>query len=525
MEAIFLDSLFRPSKIVDAFTSFIWIDRYCGAGNFELRLPMSSSALAGIKIGDYVSITQSKYHMIVEGINISITSEDAYATITGRSLETILNRRFIYSDAILSGNLQDGILRLLNTEIIDPNNEDRKIVQFYFIESDDPAVQELEIDYQVTVGDNLYDVIYAICNSKHLGFRLIPGDTDGTMGFLLYKGVDHSYRQDKNSLVVFSPNFENLKSSEMDMDVSSLRNYMLVRSDYTETVQVPVDVDIETGEVKYESVTVDRRIEAEVGADLSGLDRYEVFKRSNLRPDDIDRSSFGSPSDYVNKNDFCKYEATHFDSDAYYKEYQAFQDKANSLYQPAVKEHTETRLEWMKPGDEGYIPEIGGSVGQAHAVTVVVPGTTPEEFQKNNALYFNYVENNKPDKENYKTYEWVMYDAAGYAEALMQAAARIEAEIEAARAKKREKCQAIMQTEAEAEMANMLGVSTFEGDLDPRFQEFFGKDYYLGDEVQIINEYGYQAVTRITEIMYSEEEGVGYLQSPTFESDDKAEFE
>lgn len=524
MEAVFLNSQFKTAKIIDAFSSFIWTDRYCGYGDFELRLPMSDSALAGVKLNDYVCIRESQYHMIVEGININITNESSYVTITGRSLESILERRFVWEDYIIDGSLQDGILRLLNTEIINPKIKERQVVQLGFLKSEDPAITSLKLTYEVKAGDNLYDVIYDICANEHLGFKIIPQD-NGSMLFTLYKGIDRSYRQDKNVWVIFSPNFENLKSTEMDMDTSELKNFILSRSEYTERIEVPTgDDEDEDGELDWTTIEEDVRLEATVGEELSGLERREIFKRSNEKPESIDSRSYGEPEDRVDITEFSSYEVIYFDSEGYKEAVDKFDAKANSLYRPAVEGHWETTSVQLKPGDEGYVPELEG-IGQSKPVGVYVHGTTPEEFEKNNRAYRNYVENNAPDKNDFSIYGWVLTDRAGYQRALQDAASEIAGEIMAAVNAKREKVKQLMKTDAEIELSDHLSISTFEGDLDPRLQHQFGVDYYLGDEVQIVNEYNFQAVTRVVAMVYSEEEGVGYVQSPTFESDDKAVFD
>ena len=58
---------------------------------------------------------------------------------------------------------------------------------------------------------------------------------------------------------------------------------------------------------------------------------------------------------------------------------------------------------------------------------------------------------------------------------------------------------------------------SFEGSVIPDGLYDFGVDYFLGDLVQIENENGISAVTRITEIIYSEDEN-GWALTPTFSS-------
>lgn len=65
-------------------------------------------------------------------------------------------------------------------------------------------------------------------------------------------------------------------------------------------------------------------------------------------------------------------------------------------------------------------------------------------------------------------------------------------------------------------------VTAFEGEVEPTRSFVYKKDYYLGDIVQIENEYGFKGTARITEVVTSHDDSSGYTLYPTFEMmDDK----
>lgn len=543
MEAIFMDSLFKTTRILDNFTSFIWNDRYCGYGDFELRFPMDDYSLLGIKEGYYVSIKETDRYMIVDGINISTSVEEGnYATISGRSLESILERRIVYEDSLLSGNLQDCVMRLLNANVINPENPNRKIPKLSFLKSTDPEITSLTIEMEIYAGDNLYDTVYDICNSCHVGFKILP-EENGAMSFSLYKGLDRTYSQEKNPWIVFSPKFENLKTSKMDMNTEDLRNCIIARSEYSETKVNKQGEDYDkliaekggwtlivssknesTGEVTEEQETVDHRIEIVVGNELSGLERREMFKKSREIPEAIDESQFGKASDRVNIRDYQTWEAVYFDQSGYNEAWNEGMNRYSEFYTPIPQNHYEYQQVWLKPGDEGYDPNMA-NVGQSKTVQVFVPGATKQEANrinnKNEALYDYWI----PNPSDYTHYAWVLTDEAGYRAALDNAQAEIDAEIAAAKQAAAELTGGIIRGDAEAELSKHFRISSFDGEIDPNVQYIYGKDYNLGDLVQIVNEFNFQAQTRVVSIMFSQEEGIGYAVMPTFESDDKAVFE
>lgn len=140
-----------------------------------------------------------------EKIQITSDTEDGnHVTVTGRSLESILDRRIVWGQKLLSGNLQNGIKTLLNENVISPSDSNRKIPNFIFKESTDPAITKLKLEAQYT-GDNLYDVIQKICEEQGIGFKITLND-EKQFVFELYAGSDRSYDQTENPTLYFHRN-------------------------------------------------------------------------------------------------------------------------------------------------------------------------------------------------------------------------------------------------------------------------------------------------------------------------------
>lgn len=227
MDSIVINTAFDPISIIDTYESFIWTDRYYECGDFELYTPMVEGILEYIKQDHYLQSLNSDHVMIIEKIRIDSDAEDgSFLTATGRSLESILGRRIVWKQTSISGNFQDGIELLLNENIIDPSDTDRKIDNFVFEPSDDPAITSLTIDAQYT-GDNLYDVIKNACCERNVGFKITLNDYKQFV-FKLYAGVDRSYDQTKHPYVVFSPKFDNISNSNYIESKSALKNVALV---------------------------------------------------------------------------------------------------------------------------------------------------------------------------------------------------------------------------------------------------------------------------------------------------------
>ncbi len=295
MELLLVNKSFRPIRVIDEFESLIWNERYCSYGDFELCTYVSSDLLNTIKKGYYLVHPEAEQQMIVEDIKIESNAESGNRlVITGRSLESVLDRRIVWTTTNLDGNFQNAVRRLLNENVIKPADPKRTIPFIYFNYSNDAEIRKLTISKQYT-GDNLYDAIKELCESNQIGFKITwkwgsndritddssldivddKGDpllsTDPVQWmFSLYKGVDRSYDPTEDGIydhlidgdgsdilddegaliqtviasdpsgkiypasklastyVVFSPDYDNLISSEYLESSKTLKNVTLV---------------------------------------------------------------------------------------------------------------------------------------------------------------------------------------------------------------------------------------------------------------------------------------------------------
>ena len=227
MNLIVLDESLQALSILDGYNSLIWTDRYNEAGDFEIYTRASSEIFETIKLDYFLQRTDSEHTMIVEKIVTSTDVEEgSMVTITGRSLESILDRRIVWGVKNLNGGFQEGIKTLITENIISPSNADRKISNFVFKDSTDSAITELTLEGQYT-GENLYEIIKTACSEKGVGFKITLNENDEFV-FELYAGVDRSYDQMDRPVVVFSDKFDNLINSNYLESRENFKNVTLV---------------------------------------------------------------------------------------------------------------------------------------------------------------------------------------------------------------------------------------------------------------------------------------------------------
>lgn len=223
-----MDTNFKMVSILDVFISFIWTDRYYEYGDFELYTRVSTDILSKIQSEYYLLNKESEHLMIVENIEIETDLEDGHTVkITGRSLESILDRRIVWSSTIISGNIQDCIKKLLNDSIISPSISERKIDNFIFDTSNNSKITNTIIEETEYNGDNLYEIISGLCSANDIGFKVVLNKSNQFV-FSLYVGEDRSYEQTKNPYVTFSPEFDNLINSNYVESIQDYKNVTLV---------------------------------------------------------------------------------------------------------------------------------------------------------------------------------------------------------------------------------------------------------------------------------------------------------
>ena len=240
--------------VVDDYISFIWTSRYYNVGDFELVIPMTSRALDYIKKDYYIQRDDDSENLgIIEEIKVQSNADGKeQMIISGRFLASILGRRIIASQSQFNNqNVCSIIYALIDENVINPEIEARKITM------GTSSVQHIQtaITMQVT-GKNLLDTIQGLCETYHMGFKVIYG-SNYSFHFRLYVGKDRTYDQSANPYAVFSDKYDNLLTAEYIESYENLVTDVLVAG---------------------EGEGTDRKTAWASKDNPTGLARYELFK-------------------------------------------------------------------------------------------------------------------------------------------------------------------------------------------------------------------------------------------------------
>lgn len=258
---IILDQKYEMLAILDVFESFVWTDRYGKAGDFTIVMPVLKQFLPYIRINNYLAIRESDRLMVIENVELITDAENGdKLEISGRSLESILERRVVYQSHEFAGTIQSIVNSILSLNAINPADTRRKIPGLVFKSSSDSNVSQ-SVDAIKFFGDSVYSVCEAFCSAYNIGMRMLPNGSGG-FEFSLYSGVDRSWSQNDRVPVVFSHSYENLLDS----------NYLQSEVLYASNALVRGDED----DVTMEIVRYQERTE---------LARREIFIDTGLQPE------------------------------------------------------------------------------------------------------------------------------------------------------------------------------------------------------------------------------------------------
>ena len=244
--------------VVDSFESFIWTDRYCKYGDFEIYLPATVEFIELFQLNRYVLFSETTKAMIIEKIEINTDAEKGdHMIVSGRSFESVLDRRIVWEQTIVSGDVYVVLRKLLRANILATATLfPRRIPELDL----DPHWGNvgLRVSAQFT-GDSLYDAVVAICEALGLGFVIYFDNTYRKFFFRTYTGIDRSISQNSRSPVIFSPYYDNLIDSNYVANSENYKNSALVLGEGEGSDRVRMVVDPEDPNV------------------YGGLDRRELY--------------------------------------------------------------------------------------------------------------------------------------------------------------------------------------------------------------------------------------------------------
>lgn len=223
MELWILDRNFEQIGVVDDYKSLIWSKRYNELGDCEIYIGASDRTISLFQKGHYILRADDDMICRIERIEIDTDTEEGnFLVVTGYDCRKILNQRIVWWQTNFTGTAEDFIRTIIMNNVINPPETRRRIPHFT-LGASKGFTDRVEIQ---STYDYLFDKIKEICATYGYGSRLTYNGSDFT--FELYKGVNRSVAQYTNDVVIFSPDFENLISTNYVNDSSEIKTAALV---------------------------------------------------------------------------------------------------------------------------------------------------------------------------------------------------------------------------------------------------------------------------------------------------------
>lgn len=255
MEIYVMDGLNGIIGIVSTFESAIWNVQYYGRNDFQLIVPGTEENIDLLVEGRLLvrdcDINGVKYEnvMRIESIKLDFDAEKGYImTIAGKGLKNILSQRVVWNQINAENKgLSLLIYQVLNENVIDPANQNRKIPDFIAgaVEFSTPNVT------MQLLGEDIAEWLEEVCTKYNIGWDV--NIYNGSYIFTLYQGTDRSNNQSVVPPVVFSPEFDNLLSSSYSYNREEYKNAALVGGEGEGTSKRTASIGTASGLNRYET--------------------------------------------------------------------------------------------------------------------------------------------------------------------------------------------------------------------------------------------------------------------------------
>lgn len=241
MEWFTLNESLQRAEVIEGYESFVWTERYAEWGDFEILVNSEQSYRSLLQPGVRIGMNGSYYTMTVESVVDEIATDGVKKlTITGRSMEAILNDRVAYSAVddltakpkwTLTGKPADIMRSMFNsicvTHVLDANDG----IPFYTTGRLLPVGSIPEPTETVTMDfdpDSLYNDLVAVATIWPLGFRLVRDGDTGHVYFEVYTGSDRTTQQSVRNAVLFSPTMDTISKTAIVKSIADAKTVAYV---------------------------------------------------------------------------------------------------------------------------------------------------------------------------------------------------------------------------------------------------------------------------------------------------------
>ena len=253
MELYVLDDKFKVLGIIDNYECLMWQRNYYKSNTFSMQIIPTFEQFELLKKGNILlKKDNTKEAMYIDHRELEENEEGIEVlVVSGYSLTQWLDRRITLYKEVEKGNAETVIRNYVNRHCINPTEANRKIDNLVLGINNNLGQ---EVDY-LSHYKPLLEELEHIAKVNELGYKIDLDLDNKQYIFDVYKGLDRTINQEKNSRAIFSSEFENINNQKYVDSDNNYRNMVLVAG-------AGEDLDRKT---------------LTLGTDNKGLDRYELF--------------------------------------------------------------------------------------------------------------------------------------------------------------------------------------------------------------------------------------------------------
>ena len=226
MQVYILDPDYNMLGVIDEAESVLWNPKYNDVGECEIYIPCTEEYISMLRRGNYVYRFDDDMFCKIEKLQIQTDVENGdYIIATAKDICNILAGRIVRWLIVFSGTFGQFIQKVLNDNVINPEQSQRAILHFEF---DSSNLAEFSEKVEVSAfTDDLLQLIITACKTYSIGFRVSFNMETRKLVFRLYRGKNKASLTSEE-YVEFSPAFANILTSNYIEDDAASKNVVYV---------------------------------------------------------------------------------------------------------------------------------------------------------------------------------------------------------------------------------------------------------------------------------------------------------
>ncbi len=286
--SIFDENLVRLA-ILDDYDYFTWTRNLRRPNTFELRVNRYKDDASQLDIGHYIVIYKAGAYRIwrIESLEISLTEEGKKSEqwiVRGRSIAGVFDERVV-QDKISNpstqgldtqtGSAETLLKHFVNVEAVNPTNPDRAVPNLV-IAPDQERGPIFTISGRL---QTLSELLEIICYTNGLGYLVFYDLANQEFVFEVVEGKDRSVGNGVNPVVIFSPDYDNVKNMTFLNSVMNSKNIAVVAGQGVGKDRSFEFVGTSTGLDRRE-LFVDARDVVDEGLEARGIERLSEYEQT-----------------------------------------------------------------------------------------------------------------------------------------------------------------------------------------------------------------------------------------------------